>query len=72
MSKRSVITTGIVEDGCNRVREATESEIRSVVMQEFALRLQTVPFWKRWWIRRSMEREVQRRLKKMAPPYGLY
>lgn len=67
-----VITAGIVADGFCRARDAAEPNIRYVVLQEFAPQLLTAPFWKRWWIQRRIEREVQRRLSKAAPRNALY
>lgn len=63
---------GIVADGLVRAQAACEPLIRAEVAREFAPRLRGTPTWRRWLLRWLMEREVRRRLRRAAPPDGLY
>ena len=61
-----------VADGYGRARDAIEPEIRAEVEREFAKRLQTASFLKRWRLRREMAAEIKRRIHARAPPDALY
>jgi hypothetical protein len=61
-----------VADGCHRARSANVSAIRAEVEREYAERLQSAGFFRRWLLCREMRREIERRLDRVAPPWGLY
>lgn len=61
-----------VADGYKRARDAIEPVIRAEVEGEFAERLQTAAFLKRWRLRREMAAEIKRRIHAQAPPDALY
>jgi hypothetical protein len=61
-----------VHDGCYRARTARVSAIRAEVEREYAEQLQSAGFWERWRLRREMKQEIERRLERVAPPWGLY
>jgi len=63
---------GFVPDGCSRGQSAAEPEIRQQVLAEFVEQLSSANVWQRIWLRRSIERDVQFRLNKLAPPEALY
>jgi hypothetical protein len=62
----------IVQNGCRRARSAHVSTIRSEVQQEFAERLKSAWLFKQLLLRLAMWREIERRLDRVAPPWGLY
>jgi hypothetical protein len=70
LKKRSA--THIVADGHERAWWANEPLVRVQVQQEYAERLCAAPLWRRWLLRRALEREVRRRLEQLAPPDALY
>jgi hypothetical protein len=61
-----------VADGYERACEAAIDKIRAAVAIEYAERLQAAGWWERWLLRYAMRREVERRLQRIAPPWGLY
>jgi hypothetical protein len=61
-----------VEYGYQLARAALEPGIRAAVAAEFAERLAVASLSERWRLRREMAREIERRLRKMAPPDALY
>jgi hypothetical protein len=61
-----------VADGHRRAREAMEPSIRAAVESEFAVQLKGASFWQRWRIRAAIEREIDRRIERMAPRHALY
>lgn len=64
--------SAIVSDGASRARVAAVEVVRAEVEAEFEPRLQEATLWQRWALKREMQREVERRLKEMAPPSALY
>ncbi len=65
-------SNGIVVDGYERAYSAVEPEVRAQVLAEYADRLAEAGFWKRWRLRREIEREIVRRIHEKAPPDALY
>jgi hypothetical protein len=64
---------GFVVDGYHRARAGADPEVRAQVMAEYAERLAAAEgFWQRFWLMREAEREIDRRLNKVASPYALY
>jgi hypothetical protein len=63
---------GVVADGNHRVRQAIEPQIRAAVEAEYAERWQAASLWRRFWLRREMNREVERRLELAAPSHAVY
>jgi hypothetical protein len=61
-----------VADGCQRARAANYETIRMQVEQAYAERLAAAAFCKRWQLRREMQRDLERLLDRVAPPWGLY
>ena len=59
-------------DGCSRAHLAAEPEIRHQVFAKFSEQLANATPWRRYWLLRDIEREVQSRLHKLAPPEALY
>jgi hypothetical protein len=59
-------------NGHERARAAIEPQIRAAVSEEFADRWQAASLWQHFWLRREIEREVNRRLEKVAPSNALY
>ncbi len=63
---------GIVSDGGNRAYQANIKAVRAEVEKKYADQLVEAGFWKRIKLRRQIEKEVQKRMKKIAPPGALY
>jgi hypothetical protein len=63
---------GFVADGCQRAREANEPVVRAEVEREFAAKLAEATDRDRQSIWQAVEREVERRLNRLAPPDALY
>jgi hypothetical protein len=61
-----------VNDGCCRAQSAAEPKIREQVNAEFAEQLKSANGWERFWLKRAIDREVNRRLEKVAPSHALY
>ena len=61
-----------VEDGYERACAASIDKIRADVKQEYAERLAMAGWWERLRLHYEMRREVERRLDRVAPPWGLY
>jgi hypothetical protein len=61
-----------VFDGCKRARAAAMDSIRAEVEREFAERLANANVLQRYWLWRQMDREIERRLERLAPSGGLY
>ena len=61
-----------VHDGYCRAQAAAEVSIRAEVVVEFSGQLAAASLWQRFWLRRTIEREVQLRLDKVARPDVLY
>jgi hypothetical protein len=61
-----------VVDGQSRAHAAIESKIHTAIEAEFAERWQAAYLWRRFWLRREMNREIERRLNKASSRYGLY
>jgi hypothetical protein len=72
VSDRDERASGFVADGCERARRALEPAIRAEVEQEFAAELRQAPFWRRYWVRRKIQGEIERRIAAAAPPDALY
>ncbi|MBI3463047.1 MAG: hypothetical protein HY000_08320 [Planctomycetes bacterium] len=67
----------IVADGHKRLLDALQADgtvarIRTEVENEFALHFPNASVWIRWRLRREINREIERRLAKLAPPDALY
>lgn len=63
---------GVVADGYKRARDASEPIVRGEVEREFASLLENASAADRKRIRHEMEREIERRLCRLAPPDALY
>ena len=61
-----------VEGGWKNARTATEPLVRAEVEAEYAERLKEASPWRRFWLRREMEREIRRRTNAAAPRDALY
>lgn len=61
-----------VADGQRRARSACEDEVRAEGEARYAEALATAGFWGRLWLRRRMGKEIERRLKELAPDDALY
>ena len=72
MADRDHPESGFVADGHERARRALEPMIRAEVEREFAEELQNAPPWQQHWIRRKIQREIERRIAAAAPPDALY
>lgn len=75
--RRFACHCGFVQDGHKRLMDAlaakgVRDQVRTEVESEFAPALQQAPVWQRWQLRREIERELKRRIKKLAPPDALY
>ena len=62
----------IVACGRRSVYNACIGGVRAEVAKEFAPELAKAGFWRRIHLRIRMIREVERRMRKIAPPWGLY
>jgi hypothetical protein len=62
----------LVADGLDRARSANLGAIQAEVERAYAERLQSAGFFRGWLLRCEMRREIQRRLDRVAPPWGLY
>jgi hypothetical protein len=61
-----------LSDGCERAQSAAEPEIRATVAAEFAIEFDRASGWRRfavWW---AMEKEISRRLERVAPSGACY
>lgn len=63
---------GILADGQERARSAHHDRLRGEVERELAEAMARAGWLKRIALRLRIEREVERRLDKAAPPDGLY
>ncbi|REK17996.1 MAG: hypothetical protein DWQ37_05605 [Planctomycetota bacterium] len=70
--KQAANSNGFVQDGFERARAAAEPEIRAQVVAEYAERLEAASSWKKYWLWRAIDREVETRLARQAPPGALY
>jgi hypothetical protein len=61
-----------VADGQSRARATIETQIRNAVETVYAERWQAASLWRRFWLRREMNREVERRLEEAAPSHAVY
>ena len=62
----------IVADGQRRAYDGNTEQVRAEVEAKYTEELKNAGFWRRRSLRRQMEREIQQRLEKTAPPGGLY
>lgn len=62
----------IVADACRRVRRAVRDRVYADVLARYAGRWTRVSLTRQMLIRRCIEREVERRLRDLAPPAALY
>jgi len=58
--------------GCSRAQSAAEGEIRALGIAEYREQFEAAGPWGRFWLRRTINREVRFRLNKLAPPDALY
>ena len=70
--KRRSINGRFVQDGRSRLQAQIETELRPQVTAEYAERLASAGLWKRFWLRKEIDREVSYRASKMVPPDALY
>jgi hypothetical protein len=70
--KRRRFRDRFVVDGFLRAQAAAEPEIRFQVIGEYSEQLEAAGFWGRFWLRRTIDREVRIRLNQVAPPGALY
>ena len=61
-----------VADGYRRARAAAIVEIRAEVEREYAERLESAGWLRRWLLYRQMRREIKKRIDGKSPPWGLY
>jgi len=61
-----------VYDGYERARDASLLRIRAEVEREFAERWAAAGWLERLKLKRAMQREIECRLERVAPPWGLY
>jgi hypothetical protein len=61
-----------VADGDKRAWTANYDAIREQVEREYEQRLAVAGLFRRWQLRWKMRREIERRLDRVAPPWGLY
>lgn len=71
-AKSDIDTSRFLADGYWRTRRHCEPAIRAAVEKEFEPILATSSAWRRFFIRREMQREIERRLDQAAPPEALY
>ena len=70
--RRSRAANRFVSDGDRRARDGCEAMARAEVEQEFADELRQASFFGRIRIRRRIEREIDQRIRNLAPPDALY
>lgn len=58
--------------GWRRAHSAAEPEVRKQVFAEYSEQLEAATAWERFWLWHKVEREIKRRVKKMAAPDALY
>lgn len=61
-----------VADGCDRAWNAMEPEVRQEVEAEFADAWSAAGFVRRWFLRRKINAELERRLAQRAPTDAVY
>jgi hypothetical protein len=61
-----------VEDGYERAWSGNYDAIHAEVAREYAERLQSAGLFERWWLHWEMRQEIERRLDRVAPPWGTY
>jgi len=61
-----------VFDGYERARGASIDQVWAEVELEFAERWAAAGWFERLKLKREMQREIERRLDRVAPPWGLY
>ncbi len=64
--------TKIVADGQQRAYDDSIEQVRAETEAKYAEELKTAGMWKRMQIRRKMQREINERMKQIAPKSGLY
>ena len=62
----------IVADGHERAFSAALDRIRAELLRRHAGELEQASFWRRWVLRRKIEREARRLACEVAPPDALY
>lgn len=70
--KRYGTTISIVADGQRRSYNAYIAQVRAEVEAKRADELAAAGLWRRWQIRREIEREIEQRMAKLAPKDWLY
>ncbi len=70
--KNGTANCEFIPDGYGRARRAVENAVRQQVVAEFAGRPQPATLWGRIQAWRAIEREVHRRIGKLAPPAAHY
>ncbi len=65
-------TNHIVADGHERAFSAALARIREELLRRHAGTLEQAGFWRRWVLRRKIEREARRLACEVAPPDALY
>ena len=64
--------TKIIADGQKRAYDGSIDKVRAEVEAKYAGELKRASMWKRMQLRRKVEHEIRERMKKIAPPDGLY
>ena len=72
MSEADRRSSRFIADGRERARRALEPVVRAEVEQVSAAELRQAPVWQRYWVRRKIQREIERRIAAAAPPDALY
>ena len=62
----------IVNDGQKRAFGGSINQVRAEVEAKYAEEMRRAGVWKRMWIRRKVEKEIRERMRRIAPPGGLY
>jgi hypothetical protein len=70
--RRRTSESRFVEDGHLRARSAIEPAIRAQVVAEYADRFEAAGLWRKFLLRRAIEREINLRVRNVAPPDALY
>ncbi len=62
----------IVADGQERAHDGSIEQVRAEVEAKYAEELRKAGFWERIFLLRRIKRDIRERMKKIAPPDGLY
>ena len=62
----------IVADGQERAHDGSIEQVRAEVEVQYAEELSKAGFWERIFLLRRIKRDIRERMKRNAPPGGLY